>query len=444
MRNRAINLAAAFLSAALLAACGGGSNGLTSTLPGSVAPQIAAPQPGEGSASQRLKPLFAGQPHTSGTERVVYSFKGGTDGELPDAGLTNVGGKLYGTTVFGGTSGCGVKGNKYTCGTIFEVSTSGTERVAYSFKGGSDGGNPQAGLIAVGGKLYGTTQDGGVKSGYCEIGCGTVFEVSTSGAESVLYRFNGITDGAYPEAGLIAIGKELYGTTFQGGANSNGTVFEVSTSGKESVLHTFGTNESSDGLNPYAGLIAIGKELYGTTSAGGAYGITGTGTGYGTVFEVSTSGKERVLYSFDGYKHGREPDAGLIAVGGELYGTTPDGGSDSDGIVFAVSTSGTERILHNFKGGKDGETPEAGLIHVGSELYGTTVQGGESSSSGLGGTVFEVSTSGMESIVHNFGKYGAGDGARPQAGLIAVGGKLYGTTYYGGTIGDGTVFEVTP
>jgi uncharacterized repeat protein (TIGR03803 family) len=375
----------------------------------------------------------------------VYSFKDITDGELPDANLTNVGGKLYGTTNYGGTDGCGVKGNKYTCGTVFEVSTSGTERVVYSFKGGKDGGNPHAGLIAVGGKLYGTTQDGGVESGYCEIGCGTVFEVSTSGTESVLYRFNGTPDGAYPEAALIVLGNELYGTTYQGGANENGTVFQVSTSGKESVLHSFGTNESSDGLNPYAGLVAVGKELYGTTGAGGTYGITGTGTGYGTIFQVSTAGKERVLYSFDGYKHGRYPDAGLIYRAGEFYGTTAYGGdSDGDGIVFAVSASGKERILHYFKGGNDGETPEAGLIAVGSELYGTTVQGGEFSSSGLGGTVFAVSTSGGESIVHNFGKYGAGDGARPQAGLIKVGSELYGTTYYGGTAGDGTVFAVTP
>jgi uncharacterized repeat protein (TIGR03803 family) len=399
------------------------------------------PQSGAASASRRFRPSFVRQRLKSGTEKVIYSFGGvGADGLGPIAGLTNVGGKLYGTTDFGG-SHCGSSG----CGTVFEVTTSGTERVVYSFKGGKDGANPHAGLIAVGGKLYGTTQDGGVTSGYCEIGCGTVFEVSTSGTESVLYRFNGEPrgDGAYPQAGLIAIGKELYGTTYQGGANENGTVFEVSTSGKESVLHTFGTNESSDGLNPYAGLIAIGKELYGTTVAGGAYGITGSGTGYGTIFEVSTSGKERILYSFDGYKHGRAPDEGLIAVGGNLYGTTPYGGdSDGDGIVFAVSISGQERILHTFKGGKDGETPEAGLIAVGSELYGTTGQGGKSSSDGLGGTVFEVSTSGAENVLYSFKD--SPDGARPQAGLITVGGELYGTTQYGGIDGAGSVFAVTP
>jgi uncharacterized repeat protein (TIGR03803 family) len=164
------------------------------------------------------------------------------------------------------------------------VSLSGAEKVLYSFKGRPNGYAPVGGLIAVGGKLYGTTSDGG-SSNY-----GTVFEVSTSGKEKALYSFNGGTaDGSGPQAALIAINGVLYGTTLMGAADGVGTVFQVSTSGLEKVLHSF--TGSPDGVYPYDELLAAGGKLYGTTSSGGANLL-------GTVFEVSTAGAENVLYSF--------------------------------------------------------------------------------------------------------------------------------------------------
>ena len=461
------SLVGACLSAALLAACGG-SNSFSSSTPMSVAPQIAAPQPAAaGSASQRLKPLL-GRPLKSGTEKVLYSFKGlpKEDGANPQAGLIFLNGALYGTTNEGGrdTKQC----SEYTgCGTVFEVSTSGSESVIYSFKGTPDGANPYAGLTTIHGELYGTTYMGG-KNNY-GTNSGTVFEVSTSGRESVIYTFKGenANDGLYPLAGLIAVKGALYGTTFAGGSDGNGTVFEVNSSGTESVLHSFtggGYYKLPDGGYPQAGLVSLDATLYGTTADGGGTAcVEGNGTsGCGTIFSVSTSDNESVVYRFKGRKTGAYPSAGLINVKGSLYGTTAGGGDPGPGsggcsglvafgcgTIFSVSTSGTEHVLHKFKGGSDGWGPLAGLIVVKGTLYGTTASGGSSGCNSYGcGTVFKVSMTGAGySVLYRFA--GGADGARPFAGLVLVNGVLYGTTALGGgstncNEGCGTVFELAP
>jgi len=217
---------------------------------------------------------------TSGTETVLHRFKGGKDGAGPFGGLITVNGALYGTTSGGGASGAG---------TVFTVSTSGEERVLYSFKGGSDGANPYGSLLAANGVLYGTTEFGG--DSQCAIRpseptCGTVYTVSTSGEERVLYSFKGGSDGVLPVAGLIALNGTLYGTTSGGGstdcAYGCGTVFAVNTSGAESVLYSF--KGGSDGADPMAGLLNVKGTLYGTTYEGGAYSECGYGCG--TVFAV--------------------------------------------------------------------------------------------------------------------------------------------------------------
>jgi uncharacterized repeat protein (TIGR03803 family) len=125
-----------------------------------------------------------------------------------------MGGTLYGTTEYGGL---------HHDGTVFSVTPSGSETVMYAFQGGSDGKYPAAGLITVGGALYGTTYAGGVGDGY-----GTVFKIAKTGLESVLYSFPAGRDGYYPAAGLIDVGGMLYGTTKYGGGSSNaGIVFAL-------------------------------------------------------------------------------------------------------------------------------------------------------------------------------------------------------------------------
>src|SRR5271165_2453754 len=94
--------------------------------------------------------------------------------------------------------------------------------VIYSFQNGSDGAYPYAGLTALNGDLYGTTYGGGATSGW-----GTVFKVSTSGAEQVLYQFQAGNDGAHPYDGLVALNGTFYGTTAQGGTSGSGTVFSI-------------------------------------------------------------------------------------------------------------------------------------------------------------------------------------------------------------------------
>lgn len=285
----------------------------------------------------------------------------------------------------------------------------------YAFKGKSTGGNPQAGLVAVNGTLYGTTPSYG--DGY-----GTVFSVDASGKVNVIHSFHGFPDGAYPEAGLIWYKNSLYGTTYGGGKYDKGTVFAVMPSGAEDVVHSFGKGD--DGAQPEAGLVEFEGVLYGTTKNGGL-------RNRGTVFEVTPGGNEHVLHSFVGApKDGGHPSAGLIVVKGEFYGTTRAGGKiDAGGAAFKIDQFGAEKTLHSFgvQSG-DGENPAGGLVYLDGIFYGTTLHGGDV---GVGyGTVFAMNSQGVEGVIHSFGK--GGDGAFPEAGLVELRGQLYGTTTGGG------------
>ena len=372
--------------------------------------------------------IFAIEPAHAQTETVLYSFTGTPDGATPFAGLVRDGkGNLYGTTLQGGT----ISGY----GTVFEVTPAGAEKVLHSFTGGTDGIGPYASLVrGKKGTLYGTTSGGG--SGY-----GTVFAVTSSGKESVILNFDGL-DGAYLSAGLIRDSEgTLFGTTPGGGLYSSGTAFELTASGTEQVLYNF--TGGGDGDCPLSTLArdAAGN-LYGTTQWGGAYG-------YGAVFELTASGTEQVLYSFTGGNDGAYPYAGVVRDGkGNLYGTTIQGGAYNYGTVFEVTATGVEKVLHSFGTSADGITPEAGLVRDSKgNLYGTTYQGGAYNY----GTVFKVTKKGVEQVLYSFS--GGADGRYPVSNLIRdAAGNLYGTTAYGGiqdcAYGDGggcgTVFMLTP
>lgn len=139
-----------------------------------------------------------------------------------------------------------------------------------------------------------------------------------------------------------------------------------------------------------------------------------------------------VLYSFHGAHDGANPRANLISMGSTLYGTTGAGGTGGYGTVFSITASGTEKVLHPFDK-SDGADPSSGLVNVNGMLYGVTPQGGAN----YVGTVFSVTTAGKERVLYNFGR-DSSDGAYP-TGLINVGGTLYGTTNLGGASGYGTV-----
>jgi len=309
--------------------------------------------------------------------------------------------------------------------------------VLYSFTGGADGGYRQGTLVLdAQGNLYGTTTGGGAYSD------GTVFKVDTTGKETVLYSFGSITgDGANPIGGVVLDAQgSLYGTTFGGGAFGAGTVFKLDTTGKETVLYSF--TGSPDGANPYAGVVRDAEgNLYGTTLWGGdAYGD-------GTVFKVDTSGNESVLHSFGSRFDGCSPYAGLVMDGqGNLFGTTFLCGTKNGGTVFEVDTTGTETVLYSFgsgpKGnGPDGDNPFGTLVLDGSGyLWGTTQWGGKNNK----GTAFFMVAGGgypEEEVFYDFGK----GGIYPYAGLAldSGSGNLYGTAA-GYRRNLGTVFELDP
>ncbi len=380
--------------------------------------------------------------------KVVYSFGGLPDGSNPYAGVIDVRGTLYGTTENGGS--CHYY--QYTCGTVFSITPDGSENVLHTFGAKDDGSSPSAGLIDVAGALYGTTSAGGtyglcrLRSGGYYFPCGTVFSITPSGAEKVLHSFGNGTDGLDPVAPLIEVHGTLYGTTEHGGRHNRceggcGTIFSVTPGGTEKALHSFGNR--TNGVVPLASLIDVNGTLYGTTGAGGAYGG-------GTVFSIAPSGREKVLHSFGSGSDGAGPSAALIDVDGTLYGTTGFGGRHSPnsagrcGTVFSITPSGSEKVLHAFRGRGDGADPVASLIEVNGTLYGTTEYGGAHfcDIGGGCGTIFSMTPSGSERVLHSFRN--GGDGTHPAAALTDVEGILYGTTSGGGTYNRGTVFSLKP
>jgi uncharacterized repeat protein (TIGR03803 family) len=252
----------------------------------------------------------------AGKATTLHAFGSGKDGATPVLAPMHVlGGKLYGATQLGGSKRC-----NSGCGTIFDLTTGGTENVVYPFQGGHDGFVPLGSAIAVKDMLYGTTSYGGANNG------GTVFKMSGSGTKTILYSFKGgSNDGERPSGDLIQFGGVLYGTTGFGGKNDLGTVFALGTS-KETVLHAFAGG--ADGASPNGSLTEVRDVLYGTTSGGGK--------GYGTIFSVTRSGKEQVLYAFKGGSDGSQPLGGLVNVNGTLYGTTSRGGPANKGTVFSI------------------------------------------------------------------------------------------------------------
>jgi len=406
----------------------------------------------------------------SAASPVVYNFQGGTtDGANPKrTALIGSSGQLFITTVYGGSTNNGIVAELTPA-----AGNTWKETVLYKFMGGTDGAEPDGALIANGASMYGTTSIGGAPTGS---GFGTVFQLKKSAGkwiESVLYHFTGGSDGANPYAGLVLNGSILYGTAFIGGLKSGasgyGTVFSLTPPTKgatwtQSVLHTF-AGPLNDGANPHSPLLlAPNGVYYGTTYNGGNSKFCALGCG--TVFQLSQSGgvwTETPIYNFgatstDG--HNPHGDVIMDPTTGVIYGTTLDGGTNGKGTVFSLTPSGTSwtyAVLHDFAGGSDGAEPRAGVtLGPTGVLYGATIEGGGSTKCTSGcGTLYSLTQSGStwtENIMYSFqGGTGPGaDGAQPYADMVLSNGKLYGSTYAGGTgttcasmQGCGTVFVYT-
>jgi uncharacterized repeat protein (TIGR03803 family) len=252
-----------------------------------------------------------------------------------------------------------------------------------------------------------------------------------------IYSFGKVPqDGSGPFASLVAVNGTLYGTTSLGGKDNNGTIFTISTSGKEAVLHSF---DSSDGSQPGAELLYLGGMLYGTARYGGAHNE-------GTIYRISPTGAFKLLHSFsDTDGGGDQPVAGLVALNSKLYGTASAGGVMTEycekngigcGTVFSITTNGLARVLHAFQGMPDGSNPVGTLAVVHGMLYGAVENGGKIGS----GAVFRITTGGKETILHSFN---GDDGAHPSGPLLYMDKELLGTaTGGGGSSTWGTIFSV--
>ena len=368
----------------------------------------------------------------SGAYHVLYSFQGGADGANPYSGVISSTGILYGTTYAGGPA---------NAGEVYSINSAGQYAVLYSFTGGADGGNPYSGVIAGSdGNLYGTTYIGGAAN------AGTVYKLTPTGQETVLYSFTGGTDGGNPYAGVIEdVSGNLYGTTLYGGSAPldymAGVVYRLSPSGQETVLYNFDTeNIGGHGGGPgvpYAGVIGDGAgNLYGAASVGGA---PGGGDG-GCVYEINTTGSFSVLYSFFPGPYPSAPKGGLVRdAEGNLYGTTENSKGGDFGIVYKLDTDGDIKLLYTFPGATDNtyrQSPNAGLtLDVEGNLYGTTPYGG------MQGMVYKLDPAGQETTLYSF--VPAPGGTKPVAGVRRdSAGNLYGVTQLGGAANWGVVYKI--
>jgi uncharacterized repeat protein (TIGR03803 family) len=382
-------------------------------------------------------------PATAQTFTTLHSFTDGIDGVSLQAGLVLSGNVLYGTTEYGGPSG--------NNSTLFAVNTNGSGfRIVYNFSAvaannlgfntNSDAGGSDGTLVLSGNTLYGASYEGGTN------GTGTVFAVNTNGTFTLLHSFSAAktnpatglftnSDGYGSEAGLILSGSTLYGTTENGGTSGYGVVFKVNTNGTGFVNLHSFTN-GSDGTTP-EGLLLQSNILYGVAC--------GFNTTNAAVFKLNTNGTGfTTLHSFPGLS------LGMALSGNTLYGI---GGSPTNGGVFAIQTDGTGFTnLYTFTAtsgplstNSDGAQTidNGGLVLSGNTLYGTAYYGGSAGN----GTVFAVNTNGSGfATLHSFTAESSGtnnDGANPYSGLVLSGNTLYGTAKKGGIGGAGTVFSIS-
>jgi uncharacterized repeat protein (TIGR03803 family) len=378
------------------------------------------------------------------TFKVFYTFSF-TDGSSPNGSLLRDSeGNLYGTTVFGGSSNRGV---------VFKLDSTGHNTTLYQFTGKTDGGLPIGRLIRdSAGNLYGVTSLGGDAT--CS--CGTVFKLKTDGTLVVLHAFKGGSDGAQnegqPELGLVSIGGDFYGSASFGGVSGCdgslgcGVVYKISPPAKETVIYKF--DASTGGGFPQDLIRDTAGNLYGET--GGSY-VENNG---GTIFKMDTSGNLTTLYTFPEGALGTSPRWGLIRLNdGVFFGVTQFGGSSNCpvssagcGVVFTLNAQGTEHVLHTFgKTSGDGEEPSGALLDVSDSLYGVTVYGGtKNSTCTFGcGVVYSATTKGKYAVLYSFS--GAADGAYPSGALTEDNaGNLYGAAQSGGNGNNGVIFEITP
>jgi len=384
------------------------------------------------------------------TYSILTSFNGGNGYFAHQTPLVDSSGNVFSATEEGGSNGCGV---------VFELVNHGggiyTNTPLYNFTCLDDGGYPYGGVVEdASGNLY------GVASEYGAYGAGVIYELVNEGGGTysyeVIYTFTGATDGNFPEGDLVWHDGSLYGVTDEGGGGDCepgcGVVFRLTNTGSgwtETVLHTF-SYFTGDGYYPEAGLTFDSKgNIYGTTEGGGSYGS-------GIVYRLSpltgfhgpgVTYDETILHNFDGAADGCDLESGVILdKAGNLYGTAAYCGVNYDGTVYQLKRSGGKYefnvlLQFDYTNGQDSADWTGHLaIDSSGNVYGTAARGGAYDY----GLVFQLAAGTWAfTDLHDFDDNGT-DGYEPYGGVsLDSHGNLYGTTTYGGTSNDGTVWQIT-
>ena len=391
-----------------------------------------------------------------------------------------------------------------SCLVLFTVRVGLAEpfKVLHNFTG-VEGGHPQQSLLLSGNMLYGTAWSGGSGTGVIyAIGTnGTgytnvyAFSATSGGSDTFGDSYGTNGDGAQPLA-LLLSGDTLYGTTDSGGAQASGTLFKVSTNGSHfTVLHTF-----TNGVDGYGGpdLVMAGGMLYGlcvlqqpngvedsifvyaadtngngftqigptwTDSYWGALALCGDtlyvaannedGQPYypATIYSFKTNGTDlKTVLALDPFANGSDISAPFTVANKLLYGTAAFGGTGGGGTAYALDGAGTNfQLLHAFAPGNgdtnsDGAFPMGPLALSGNVLYGAARGGGGSFDEG---TIYSVGTNSESyKTLHIFSSpfsnptFSNCGGGYPWSQVVVADGELYGTYFYGGPSGYGTVFAL--
>ncbi len=370
--------------------------------------------------------LFRYDPAGGGTYTALYHFDYDNVGGYPDSYLVEKDGVMYGTVEDDG---------QFYSGILFKYDPAGggmfTVLHQFDYTDPANGGNPLGSLVEKDGIFYGTANSGGA---FDE---GIIFAYDpTNDTYSIVHDFDG-DNGRNIQGTPIVVGDNLYGMASSGGTENDGVLFEFDPSTNAyTILHSFELYTS--GRSPYGSIMESNGKLYGMTS-------DGPGFGSGLMFEYDPAvggGSFVVLFGFDTAPMGRQPNGSLIEKGGSFYGLAQQGGVYGNGTLFKFDPIGNNfSVIHQFQSNDpdNGGYPRENLIEIGGKFYGLAGSGGLNDN----GVLFEYdfAGSGTYTVKHHFNEP---EGSNPTEGVVEMGGKLYGVTYYGGDNGGGVLFEYDP